>query len=135
MEQAYFYGAGLFLQSRTISMEQAYLYGGGLFPWSSHISTKQAYFVQRKHAHFYGASMFPWSSLTSVEHSHISAENCYKMNFTMFYCVRLSLVGHHSDACQSYNNFHSKVFQAFDKSFPFERVWEKLILIMIKALG
>ena len=27
-----------------------------------------------------------------------------------------------SDACQSYNNFHSKLFQAFDnKSFPFEK--------------
>ena len=31
----------------------------------------------------------------------------------MFYCVRLSLVGHRSDACQ--------LFQAFDKSFPFEK--------------
>ena len=39
----------------------------------------------------------------------------------MFYCVRLSLVGYRSDACQFYNNFHSKLFQAFDKSFPFEK--------------
>ena len=31
-----------------------------------------------------------------------------------------------SDACQSYNNFHSKLFQAFDKSFPFEKILEKV---------
>ena len=30
------------------------------------------------------------------------------------------------DACQSYNNFHSKLFQAFDKSFPFEKSLEKV---------
>ena len=31
-----------------------------------------------------------------------------------------------SDACQSYNNFHSKLFQAFDKSFPFEKSLKKV---------
>jgi hypothetical protein len=53
IEQAYFYGAGLFPRNRPISTEQAYFHRAGLFLRSRPISMEQAY--------FYGAGLFPQS--------------------------------------------------------------------------
>ena len=59
MEQAYFYGAGLLLQSRPISMEQAYFYAAGPSQWSRPTSMQQA--------HFSEAGLLLWSRPISTE--------------------------------------------------------------------
>ena len=90
-EQAYFYGAGLFLRScrrRPVSTEKAYFYGAGLFlrraglflrsrpisTTSRPVSTEQAYFYDEQ-AYFYGAGLFLRSRPVSTEQAYISTKS------------------------------------------------------------
>ena len=60
-EQAYFYGAGLFLRSRPISTEQAYFYEAGpiLYRESMHIFIGQVC--------FHGVASFLWNIRTFLQ--------------------------------------------------------------------
>ena len=62
-EEAYFYGGGLFLRWRLISTEEAYFYGGGSFLRRRLISTEEAY--------FYGGGSFLRRRLISIVGSFV----------------------------------------------------------------
>ena len=57
---AHFYGVGLFLRKRLISIstEEAYFYGGGLFLQRRLIFTEED--------HFYGGGLFLWTRIISI---------------------------------------------------------------------